>query len=387
MYKPKVLHLSLATFSLTGGIEKVNRVCLKALVDLQTERHFGEVRGYCLHDLKTVHVDLKGATIPPESYISAAQFKGFGKNRLQFMLQSIWACLTSDIIVISHINLAPMLLLGKFLNPKAKFILYAHGIEIWCQLGKIKKLALLKADKVLAVSNFTKHQIELKHYIGKGKIEVLNNCLDPFLPKITDYNKQDYLLERYGLSNEHFILYTLTRLSSTEQYKGYDQVLAVMEKLKNSYPNLRYLIGGKADLNELQRVKQLIINYGLEGLVILAGFIKEEEFAHHFTLADVYIMPSTQEGFGITFIEAANYGMPLIGGNLDGSSDAMLNGVLGKLINPNSFDEIRNTIQDSLINNKGKDSVLKENQRDLTQTKFTFKHYKAYLLRALTVNF
>ena len=68
--------------------------------------------------------------------------------------------------------------------------------------------------------------------------------------------------------------------------------------------------------------------------VIFTGYVKDEEVAAHFSIADIYIMPSTKEGFGIIFIEAMFYGKPVIAGNKDGSADALQNGTLGILVNP-----------------------------------------------------
>ena len=78
----------------------------------------------------------------------------------------------------------------------------------------------------------------------------------------------------------------------------------------------------------------------LENQVILVGFVAENEIEDYYATADIFIMPSTGEGFGISLIEAAYYGKKVIAGNEDGSVDALQNGKFGKLINPNSIDKI-----------------------------------------------
>ena len=87
---------------------------------------------------------------------------------------------------------------------------------------------------------------------------------------------------------------------------------------------------------------KLVEEKNLTNNFILTGYIEDKELTDHYLLADVFVMPSTQEGFGIVFLEALVCGLPVIAGNKDGSVDALLNGKLGKLIDP---DNIQGTIE------------------------------------------
>ena len=96
----------------------------------------------------------------------------------------------------------------------------------------------------------------------------------------------------------------------------------------------------------------MIAGLGLQQQIILTGFIPDEALAGHYDLADLFIMPSRKEGFGIVFIEAMYYGKPVIAGNMDGSVDALHNGEFGLLINPNSQQEITEAIVEVISNYK-----------------------------------
>ena len=137
----------------------------------------------------------------------------------------------------------------------------------------------------------------------------------------------------------------------TEQYKGYDKVLQVLPELVKAYPGIRYLMVGKYDEAEKKRLDDMITGLGILETVIFAGFIADEELASHFKLADIFVMPSEKEGFGLVFSEAMFYGLPVIAGNRDGSADALCNGELGLLIDPGNKSELVIAIQ-KMLNNR-----------------------------------
>ncbi len=106
----------------------------------------------------------------------------------------------------------------------------------------------------------------------------------------------------------------------------------------------------------------------------MTGYLQDEELEEHFTMSDMYVMPSRKEGFGIVFIEAMYYGLPVIAGNADGSTDALLNGELGQLVDPDDVHEIAKAIANVLEN---KSSVVPG--RHLMMEHFSYDTYKENL--------
>jgi glycosyltransferase involved in cell wall biosynthesis len=230
---------------------------------------------------------------------------------------------------------------------------------------------LLKCDQILSVSQFTKDSLVQLNHFPANKIQVLNNCLDPFLAKPLQANKDASLLAKYNLSNDDTVLMTLTRLAFRERYKGYDQVIESLAALRKTSPRLKYLIVGKYDRQEKNRLDILLEKRNLTNEVIFTGFVPDEELALHFNLADIYIMPSTKEGFGIVFIESMYYNKPVIAGNKDGSVDALLNGKLGLLVDPGNQEEISESIRKIIAD---RETYMPD--RQLLMENFSFPVYK-----------
>ncbi len=359
--KPKLLFLTLNVFSATGGIEKVCRVAGKALHEL-AEEGGGELAVYAMHD-KDSHAD--------EAYFPASAYQGFGGKKLAFALAAVRAGCSADTVLLSHVNLLPVGYAIKKLSPKTKLVLMAHGIEVWDPVASLKQRLFAAVDLFLPVSSFTAKKLESIHKISSQKIQVLNNCLDPFLRKEGGAEAVTALRKRYGIKAADFVLLTLTRIKFSEQYKGYDKVITALTLVRQDYPNVKYLIAGKYDAEEKQRLDVLISENGLHDAVIFTGFVRDDELSAHFGAADAYIMPSTGEGFGIVFIEALFYGLPVIAGNVDGSVDALAGGEFGLLVNPGKEEEIINAIK--LVANdsdSGKPALEKVLQR------FGFAAYK-----------
>ncbi len=361
----KTLFLTLRIFSATGGIEKVCRIMGKALYEDSIEND-GLVQICSMYDRQADAFD--------NEYFPAENFTGYGINKMLFIKEMVQAGAKADVVILSHVNLLLIGWLIKKVAPHTKLILLAHGIEIWYPLGSRKKNMLHYCDKIFAVSNYTKSTIMKVHDLPGEKCVVLNNCLDPFLPLPSLHKKDESLLKKYGFSSSDKILMTLTRLSSKERYKGYDKVIEAMAALKEKYSCLKYLLAGIYDGREKIFVDNLIHRFGLQDNVVMPGYIPDAELEEHFAMSDMYVMPSRKEGFGLVFIEAMYYGLPVIAGNIDGSADALLNGGLGQLVNPDSIEEIAAAIS-NILENKNPATP----DRKLLIKHFSYEAYKIKL--------
>jgi len=360
-----ILFLTLKVFSATGGIEKVCRVVGKALYEYGLKNNV-PVRVFSMHGPKRAAVGNR--------YFPAEIFRGFAGARTRFVIRAVLTGKRSQTVILSHINLLLAGWLIKKLRPSVKLILIAHGIEIWKPLSRRHRMMLRSCDEIVSVSRFTADKIKELHGIPEEKCGVLNNCIDPFLAIPEKQERNEALLKRYGFKAEDIILLTLTRLSEKDRYKGYDYILAAMPELISENKNIKYLLAGSYSDEEKKYIDSLIEKFGIANNVVLSGYVEEEELPAHFTLADIYVMPSVKEGFGIVFVEAMYYGVPAIAANADGSVDALLNGRLGLLIDPAKPEAITGAIKKMLTDRK---KYIPDH--DLLMQHFGYEHYKEEL--------
>lgn len=335
---------------------------MKALWDLQQESdlHVTAASPY------TINTDPR--------YFPENQLLAFHGQRWRFMLHMLINPPKTDTLLVGHINLAPAALLFRLRYPSIRMIVVTHGIEVWRPLRGLKKWMLRSADQIISVSQYTKNKLVELQGLDPEKIIVLPNCLDPYFELPQTFQKPGYLLERYGIGPKQKVLLTISRLNIHEGYKGYDHVLECIPRLLQEYPDLKYILAGKSDAAEKQRIVAIIQSLGIENHVILPGFVPDEELADHYQVADVFVMPSKKEGFGIVFIEAMACGTPAIGGNTDGSPEALKPGELGYVVDPEDVAAISEKILSVL-----KTTVKGEELQQKTVNCYNYPQYRTQL--------
>ncbi|MBW4561260.1 MAG: glycosyltransferase [Mojavia pulchra JT2-VF2] len=243
------------------------------------------------------------------------------------------------IIVCGHLNFAPVAFCLHQLTG-IPYTIIVYGVDAWQIQDKWKIKALHSAEKIISISGYTRDRLIDEQQLPPNKIELLPVTFD--VENFQLGAKPSYLLERYSLSSKQPVILTVTRLASTDGYKGYDQILHALPEIKRHLPDVHYILVGKGD--DRSRIEQLIAQLNLQDCVTLTGFIPDSEIRDHYNLCDVFAMPSRGEGFGIVYLEALACGKPTLGGNQDGAIDALCHGELGALVNPSDVDAIAQTL-------------------------------------------
>lgn len=248
-------------------------------------------------------------------------------------------------IITTHLNFAPVAWLAKQLLG-VRYVVVAHGIDVHPGLSRMRNIALRRADSVWAVSRWTRGRL-LQIGLQPDRVRVLSNTVDD---RRFDVGPRPVALrQRYAIAPGEKVLLTVARLDPAEQYKGCDTVLRALPALQRQVGPVRYLVvGSGADRARIERLAEAL---GVAQQVTFCGFVADDELPDHYRLADVFVMPSRGEGFGIVFLEAMACGTPVLGGDQDGTRDALADGDLGMLVDPDDADAIAIALGDLLDGN------------------------------------
>lgn len=243
------------------------------------------------------------------------------------------------LIICGHLNFA-FIAFWLYQLTKTPYWILVYGVDAWRVQNYWKKKALHQAEKIISISGYTRDRLIKEQNLNPERIVILPVTFDASRFQIAP--KSQHLLNRYGLKVEQPIILTVARLDNNERYKGYDQILQALPKIRCHIPNIHYILVGKGA--DRLRIEQLVKQLDLQECVTLTGFVPDEELGDHYNLCNVFAMPSKKEGFGIVYLEALACGKPVLGGNQDGAMDALAHGELGVVVDPDNIEAIAQTL-------------------------------------------
>jgi phosphatidylinositol alpha-1,6-mannosyltransferase len=220
--------------------------------------------------------------------------------------------------------MAPLALLIARLK-RAKLIVQMHGIEAWPRPTPLRRAAVEAADLILCVSRHTRANVLNWAAIVPERVLVLPNTVgDAFSP-----GDGSSLRAAWGLQGK-CVLLSVGRMDARERYKGHDRVITAMPRLVGEGHDVVYIVVGEGD--DLPRLKALAVETGVADRVRFMGAAQQETLIDAYRTADLFVMPSTGEGFGIAFLEAMASGTPALGLAVAGARDALADGELGTAV-------------------------------------------------------
>ena len=238
----------------------------------------------------------------------------------------------------------------ELINTDKKKYCLIHGKEInhpkGSSLNKRVVKVLNNVEKVIANSEYTKN-LAINNGVNKDKVTVINPGVDP----AKELNKKSLEKVESLLKIKSPRLITVSRF---DKRKNHEKVVMALRNLKQIYPDIVYICIGYGD--EEENIKDLVKELDLGSQVMFFKDISSDLKNSLIAKSDIFVMPSiihktSVEGFGIAYVEAAQYGVPSLGGKDGGASDAINHEQTGLICDGNNLDDIYSSLN-SMIENK-----------------------------------
>ncbi|MBI2650845.1 glycosyltransferase family 4 protein [Candidatus Woesearchaeota archaeon] len=207
----------------------------------------------------------------------------------------------------------------------------------------IEKDGMNSADSIIAVSNYTKQMIVEKYNISPEKISIVHNAID---------FEQEKDSESYGIKKNDKIVLFLGRLTLQ---KGPDYFIYAAKKVLEHESNVKFVIAGNGDMEHF--IIEKVAELGIADKVLFAGFLQGIEVEKAYKMADVYVLSSVSEPFGITPLEAMSNNVPVIVSKNSGVSEVIrhcllidfwdINDISNKIISVLRYAPLRETLSEN----------------------------------------
>lgn len=198
-------------------------------------------------------------------------------------------------------------------------IMHVHSTEIERTIGfpnqyiyDTEKEGMMFADKIVAVSQLTKDRIVANYGIDPDKIEVVHNAIAQVEAKYGPIAK--------SIHKDDQIVLFLARLTAM---KGANYLLQAAQKVIKVMPKTKFLFVGDGEL--LETLVEMSVELGISHKVTFTGFLTHDQVDKAYSKADVFVMPSIAEPFGLTPLEAIRNGTPVILSKQSGVSEVLQN--------------------------------------------------------------
>jgi glycosyltransferase involved in cell wall biosynthesis len=293
-------------FSSVGGIPRILQLYLKALCDLGAERNEG-VRVVALNDPALDTSDLR-------RYANQQLDNWFVCNRhkRRFMRATLKLARGCDRMICGHVAQLPVAWLARLLNPRLRYYLIAHGIEVWRPFTLLERLALRGASQVFCVSDYTRGELLQHCRLRAGRAIVVPNALDPIFEEAPSV----------PLAERPPVIVAATRLTYSDRYKGVEHLIAAMPAVRAAEPLARLRVVGRG--NDLPRLQGLARQLGvLDAGVEFLGGVDDKRLRQELRGCRLFALPSKSEGFGLVYLEAMAQGSPCLGARAGGTPEVI----------------------------------------------------------------
>jgi phosphatidyl-myo-inositol dimannoside synthase len=288
----------------------------------------------------------------------------WGSPRWRFAIELLRRArsLPADVVIFTLPNLAPVALPLSVLRPSARVVVCTHGVEIWTPLPWARRTALRRASRVIASATYNADRLRAVQGVRPERIALIHLALPPSWAggSATDHT---------GDSGEGRLL-SVGRMDAAERYKGVDAVIRALPEVRRKVPRVSYTVVGEG--TDLDRLRQLALDCGVTDSVRFTGEVDHEGLLREYEECDVFVLPSTGEGFGLVFLEAMSFAKPVVAVAAGGPVDVVQNGITGRLVA--SQDDVSGALLELLLDRDKARAMGAQGQARLEE-RFSFERY------------
>ena len=204
-------------------------------------------------------------------------------------------------------------------------------------VAAVERFGLAAADRVVAVSRYTADLLEREYDVDPGKLRVVHNAIEPRGET-----------SRWPSDGTPVVLFA----GRITRQKGPDYFVAAAARVAAERPDVRFVVAGAGDLRSA--MMDLVDGAGLSERFFFPGFLPPEELDRLYARADVFVMPSVSEPFGLAALEALQYGTPVIVSRAAGVSEVVrhvlrvdygdVEDLASKILSVLAFEPLRRTL-------------------------------------------
>lgn len=306
----RTVFLGLETYGRFGGIQRFNQRLVSALIN-----------SVGAESLDAFFTRDRREHVPDELSEVVVPFEG---RKIAFLFQSLRKSLSSDILILGHINLLWLGVLAKLIRPKLHVIMMAHGIEVWNDPAFRKSrfyepYLLRKLDRIAAVSAYTAGVMQREYKLSKDVFSIFPNTVDPIVDS------------QHRPKTPPFAL-SVSRMDVHDKTKHLDQVIRALALLPDHLADTRLVIVGDGVLRA--DLEALAIDKGVANRVDFEGRVSADRLLELYQTATQFVLPSSKEGFGIVYLEAWSHLLPVICSIHGAAPEVVSDGIDGFAVEP-----------------------------------------------------
>ena len=204
------------------------------------------------------------------------------------------------------------------------------------RLAKLEEETAQNAMLIVTISNYSLEKIKQFYKVDEAKVRIVPNGVD--IEKFQPLADRETAKRKFGLTDEPCVLF----VGSLIPRKGLPFLVKAAKQIVKEKTNIKFLIVGEGPLRN--QLNNSLKKANLSGNFKFLGNLKDDKLQAVYNCADVFALPSIQEGQGIVLFEAQACAIPVVAFNIGGVNEAVRNGETGLLVKAGNTDEFADAL-------------------------------------------